>query len=348
MGQVNNDINIVMITDDNYVMPTIVAITSMLLNKAQNSRYIINILTNNLSTKNINLLEKLNSTSCTINILQEEQLINKYQNIVQNRHVTYTSLLKFFIPNIFKNLDKILYLDSDIIVQKDLSDLYQTNIDNYYAGVIKDTLTVKNPNHLLKLSCFNKNYFNSGVMLLNLKKMRENDIANKMINYRLTVEQHFMDQDTFNVIIGENVKFLSYRYNFLNYYLSVLDKHQLSLLFEEDLSKYNSDKNLYQNCTIIHLGGKEKPWKYNLGYLSKLYENYYKQTCFSENKLSLKTLPNKNSLLKKIFSIKNETNASIKRKVLTIFGIKFKFKLNVNWDKKAVKDYIVEGKTNRG
>lgn len=328
MEKTKKTINIAMITDDNYVMPTLVAIKSMTLNKEKNSAYIINILTNNLSKQNIEKLEAINSKFCTINIVNKGELIEKYQDITQDRHVTYTALLKFFLPSIFKELDKILYLDSDIIVQKDLSELYQTNIDDYYAGVIKDTLTVKNPNHLLTFSCQNKNYFNSGVMLLNLKKMRENDIPNKMINFRLSVKQHFMDQDTFNVIIGENVKFLSYRYNFLNFYLSVMDKKQLSLLFEENLSKYKTDKSIYSSCTIIHLGGKEKPWVYNLGYLSILYKKYYNKTCFSKQKLVLKKTSQNNTLIKNFFSVKNETNKGIKRKVLTILGIKFKFKIS--------------------
>ena len=168
-----SNINIAMITDDNYVMPTVVAIKSMLMNKDKNTTYIINVLTNNLSEKNILILKNLNSSYCVVNILNETQLIEKYQNIEQNRHVTYAALLKFFLPNIFKELDKILYLDSDIIVQSDLNDLYNTDINDNYAGVVKDILAVKNPNHLLRLSCANKNYFNSGVMLLNLKKMRE-------------------------------------------------------------------------------------------------------------------------------------------------------------------------------
>lgn len=267
-------INIVMITDNNYVNPTVVAITSVLKNKTSDVK--IYVLANNLKRENICLLESYDN----VEIIDAQKYIENYKNIDINRHVSYSALLKFYIPEIFQHLDKILYLDSDIIVQKDLAELFNTNIENYYAAVVKDTLGILNKEHLNTI-CTNASYFNSGVMLLNLSKMRNDNIRKKLLDYRLTKENKFMDQDAFNVVIGHCVKYISYKYNFLNYYLEVMSIKDLSeKLFDENLPKTQTD--IYKSCVIIHLGGAEKPWQYKFEYLSDLYEYYWKISYISE------------------------------------------------------------------
>ena len=123
-----NLVHIVMITDDNYIMPTYIAIKSMFENKKLNSKYKINILTNNILEKNVNILTSLSTTNFEINIINKTEIVDNIGSLNQERHVTPTAILKFFIPEIFKDLNKILYLDSDIIVQKDLSELYNIDI----------------------------------------------------------------------------------------------------------------------------------------------------------------------------------------------------------------------------
>lgn len=271
----NNElINIVMITDENYAKPTVVAITSVIMN---NSNCKIFILGNNLSPKSFSLLK----TFKQVEILDCAKYISEYKSINQTRHVSYSALLKFFIPEIFQNLEKILYLDSDIIVQKDLTELYNTDIQNYYAAVIKDTITLLNKPHMQNIECSGI-YFNSGVMLLNLDKMRDDNIKDKLLDYRLNRTNNFMDQDAFNAVIGKQVKYISYKYNFLNYYLDVMSIKDLSSkLFNEKMP--DNEKELYDSCTIIHLGGKYKPWEYKIKYLSDLYKTYWEKSPINES-----------------------------------------------------------------
>ncbi|MCK7489743.1 MAG: hypothetical protein MZU79_05535 [Anaerotruncus sp.] len=90
-------------------------------------------------------------------------------------YVTSAAYLKFDLPDLIPNQDKVLYLDGDIIIQKDLSDLFEINIKDYYAGAVKDIGLIDNDLNI-------KNYFNSGVMLLNLKLMRENNASTALLN----------------------------------------------------------------------------------------------------------------------------------------------------------------------
>lgn len=266
--------NIIFISDNNYIKPTAVAIRSIINNATKEKNLNFFVLGDSLTKDSINLLK--NSGAKNIKIIPSETLLSDLKNLSVNRHVSHSALLKFFLPQIFKDFDKILYLDSDILVQKDLSELYNTDINDFYAAVIKDTLCVKNPEYMKQVKIENKFYFNSGVMLLNLRKMREDNITEKMLLYRQTQEQHFMDQDVFNAIIGHNVKYISYKYNFLNYYLTIMTPSELSEFFDEKLEK--THERIYNDCTIVHLGGREKPWQEYMPILTEMYIPYAAKT----------------------------------------------------------------------
>ena len=315
--------SIVLITDNNYVKPTLVAISSIAFNKKDDTCYDIYLLTNNLTEENIDILKTCESETIKIKIINKCEIVENFKNIKVRRHVSTTAILKFYIPEIFNNLDKILYLDGDILVQKDLSELFKIDLGEYYAAVVKDTLSVVYPKHMKEYKIYNDFYFNSGVMLLNIDKMRKDGVKEKLVEYKRKIETPFMDQDALNAIIGGNVKYISYRYNFLNYYTEVLTLGELEKFFNEKLK--DNIKDVYSDCVILHLGGKEKPWKYEMEYLSDLYNSYYNRTILKDVPLKLEPLSQKRikkSLLEMIFSIKNFEN----RKILTILGVQIKFK----------------------
>lgn len=316
--------NIAMITDENYVMPTIVALTSLDINSF-GCIFDVYVLTNNLSEKTSELFYKQKFSNLNIKTIDASNITNKFKNIKQNTHVTYSALLKFYLPQVLTEADKVLYLDSDILVQKDIHELFDIDINEYYALVTRDYQAILNY-HVNKIGLTDGSYFNSGIMLLNLKKMREDNATDKLISYKLNTMYHFMDQDAFNVIFGNKVKYISYRYNILSCFVEDLDMYELSDIYQEDLTGYKTKKSLYQSCAIIHLGGEKKPWIYNLGYLSKLYKKYYNKTVFFDKKLNLKHIQQRNSLLENIFSVKNDNKK--RHKVITVFGIKIKIKQN--------------------
>lgn len=267
-------IHVTMITDGNYVEPTLVAIKSMFFNKPENIAYKIYIITTDLAAEDITKLQNLQCYDLDIQIINCQNLIAEYLPLEQHRHVSHAALLKFFLPEILPSVDKVLYIDSDVLVQESLEPLYATNIQTYYAAVVRDTLSVLGREYMQSVGINNQYYFNSGVLLLNLQKMREDNISQKLVIFRTQKEQNFMDQDAFNGVIGHQVRYVSYKYNFLNYYLTVMNKKQLSIFFEEDLTQYNQDEDLYRHCVILHFGGKEKPWSEDMGFLSELYRSY--------------------------------------------------------------------------
>ena len=125
-----SNIPIVYITDDNYVMPTIVSITSLMENMEKS--HPVFVLGINLSEKNKDYFKVFKN----IELLDLE---NKYKDLdLKHLYVSKAALFKFDLAEIFKNYDKVLYLDSDILILRDFSKLLKTDIEKYYAAVLKD------------------------------------------------------------------------------------------------------------------------------------------------------------------------------------------------------------------
>ena len=318
----NNKSKFAYIADDNYILPTIVSITSLFANKRKSSYYEVYIIINNISQDNRTILEKLGNKFSNITIINGESSIKDYADIKQQRHVTTTSLIKFFLPQILKNEDKVLFIDGDTVIQRDLTELFNTNIKDVYAGVVKDTFTLTDKEYLKENNINSDYYFNSGVLLLNLAKLRFDNIPQKLIEDKQQYQTMFMDQDTFNKVFGNDVLYLSCKYNFLNYYLEIFTPKELSNFFDENLST-DEDK-LYKSCSILHFGGVNKPWLHDMDLLSKIYKKYYKKSILKHRHLKLKKCPYTKTIAEKLFSIKN--NFTKTKKIITILGIKIKIK----------------------
>ena len=288
----NKKVHIVCITDENYCMPTSVSLTSMKCNKVESSIYTIHLLADNISDDSKQKLLSLSDDNFFIDLIevQEDERFKLFTKKDKDLHVSPAAIIKFQIPQILHNVGKVLYLDGDTLVQDDLRELYNTNINGKYAAVVKDIISERNPKHLQFLNYKNKYYFNSGMMLLNLTKIRKDNLIEKLIEYRLHGKNHFMDQDALNVVFKENVVYVSPKYNFLNKFYDWWDGEKLSMFYLESLP--DNPKKAYKEAVILHLGSHEKPWIYNMGYLTKLYKKYYKKSPYKTLKLETKKIEN--------------------------------------------------------
>ncbi len=262
----NNEISIVYICDEYYVMPTCVSIQSMHENK-KNSVYNIYILGIELSDTSKQLIKSVKLNNINIKLLDLE---NKYKQLnTTHEYVSKSALFKFDIPLIFKDLDKILYLDSDTIILKDLSELFNTDITDYYAGVVKD---------LTSIFIFKDNerigtqtYFNSGMMLLNLKNMRSDNISQKLLEYKLNSRSvKYMDQDCFNSVLAPKLKFLPPEYNYMT---------SNEYLYKQKICERN-----FKEPVMVHLT-PEKPWKNHRMPYAKEWDKYFKKSVCKKLKL---------------------------------------------------------------
>lgn len=267
-------VTIALITDKNYVMPTAVAMTSAVLNKRNETRYEFIILGNGLGEEERRRLAEAGGGEA-VRIIEVET--EKYRSVVSKTHVSIAALCKFEIADLLPELDKVLYLDGDIAVQDDLSDLFATDIETYYAAAVKDAYVLEERRDGFKL----EGYFNSGVMLLNCKLMRRDRMAEKL--WALKQEHRdllFMDQDVFNLAFAGKVKYLDLRYNFMAAYFR-------AKYFPFLLKIYNDAEYIRVQSAapaIIHYTGKN-PWQYYHRIGAEIWRGYYKKSPYGGEKL---------------------------------------------------------------
>lgn len=324
------ELSVVFISDDNYALLTAVAITSILKNKDKEAIYNIYLIADNISENNIVKIKSLECENFNINVVHYK---NDFSYLKKDYlHVSTSAIIKFMLPEVLKDLDKVLYLDGDIVVQNDLLELFSINIEDYYAAVVKDMSPVLMyiPSQLTVLNLNHKAYFNSGVMLLNLKKLREDNIAAELIEYRHNGKNFFMDQDALNVCFKEKVKYISMFYN-----LRTADTERFSL--EQILNFYNlksikNKKDLIKKAAIIHFAGKIKPWNTYNKYFTGIFAKNFKASPYKNVKLPY-NFDKIKKIIKNIFSVGNENNY----KVIKIMWVKFKFKRSPKYAFKDIK-----------
>lgn len=272
-------IPIALVTDDNYVMPTIVCLQSMLANKKPESHYKIYIFTDNITEKSVELIKNISKENFDIEIIKFN---NKYRNFKNtNLYITNATFIRFDIPNILEQYDKILYLDVDMIIKGDLSELYQKDISDSYAGVVFD---IGELFYKLTDRTNVKNYFNAGMILYNAKRYREEGIREKLIHIYKSQYKYLplMDQDALNIAFKNQITMLSPIYNF---------QQSCSEYWKNEVLKYYNVKTediTRDKLLIIHYT-RMKPWIYKFTYLKEIWDFYYSQTVFANKKLKLKS-----------------------------------------------------------
>lgn len=243
-------------TDDNYVPFLTVALASLLDNASKENFYKIYVLTSHLSEENINSIKKHEVENCSIEIVHLTKELDKVQDMFHLRdYYSKETYYRIFIPNLFPQYDKVLYLDCDITVLGDVSELYNTQIHGYYVAAAQEevmqTFEVFG-NYVEQADGINrKEYFNAGILLINCRRWRNKLIAERFVDllnrYTFRVVQ---DEDYLNVLCKGNVKKISLGWNKTSYKNDDFD-----------------DKDL----KIIHWKINWRPWKYK----DVLYEDYF-------------------------------------------------------------------------
>ena len=243
-------------TDDNYVPFLTVALASLLDNSSKENFYKIYVLTSHLSEENMNSILKQATENSEIKFVQLSKELDKVQDMFHLRdYYSKETYYRIFIPNLFPEYEKVLYLDCDITVVGDVSELYNTQIHGYYVGAVQEevmqTFEVFG-NYVEKADGINrKNYFNAGILLINCRRWRNKLIAERFVDllnrYTFRVVQ---DEDYLNVLCKDNIKWLPLGWNKTSYKNESFD-----------------DKDL----KIIHWKINWRPWKYK----DVLYEDYF-------------------------------------------------------------------------
>ena len=191
---------------DRYSYPLIVLLTSILYNASPNTFYLFYLLINpdvqEYIIKKIYGLREI-YPNCKIEIIN---MGNKYSNYGTLEYKSVAVYYRLELSDIIKNVDKIIYLDIDTIVHKDLTEMYNIDMGNYYYMGF--------PDHDLTFRKFNgtRNFINSGVMLINLKKLREVNAPKLFQDYYSKHGSKKEDEYLINAVFYDKIKFLPLKY----------------------------------------------------------------------------------------------------------------------------------------
>ncbi len=260
--------------DENYVPQLCVAIASIVYNTSANLHFIV--LAESLSdAAKANILKVCAGHKLSIETISK---YGKYfENVgVKQQHISIATCYRFFIPLLDFDYEKGIYLDCDVVVLGDVAELLDFDLgDNYLAGT-NDFISEK----YIKSLTLDK-YFNAGVLLLNLKKFRQDNVFEKLISELCDTSKHFkyLDQDILNIVLGEKSKLLPTKWG------------AVAPLFRKNLtSKYESASEIKEaiySPKIVHFTGPDKPWSIPRGITAHpwtpAYFYYMRKTPFASN-----------------------------------------------------------------
>lgn len=181
-----------------------------------------------------------------VNKLIEKKLKRNCPN--KNSYFTDFTFGKLLLSDIVEE-SKVLYLDTDAIAVKDISDIWNYDISDYYIAGVKDW-GVEERGNIEELG-INGKYINAGVVLFNLDKMRRDHVEEKCFDLINKIELIFLDQDALNYVCTDNELYLPVMYN-------VCDDVTMDIE-NKDLAK------------IYHFAGIKEDWVVNLRYAEEWY-----------------------------------------------------------------------------
>ncbi len=280
-------INVVYSTDENYARHCGVSIYSLFDNNKNVDEIDVYIISNDLSKEtkeNFFMISKEFNRKIFF-----VEIDNIYEEFTKNNDFPKSAYARLFTENISDKIDKILYLDCDTVIVNDISGLWNTDIDEYYFAGVQDPIQRFNV-ELVGLSKEYR-YINSGVLLINLKKWREDNLKNKFVEcmerFNGKVPHH--DQGVLNIVCKDRIKYLSPKYNLMPE-LICMNSKQLKRIYK--MKNFYTDEEILEankNKVIIHYITKwyNRPW---YGSCTHPYKNFYieylSKTNFNKDLLS--------------------------------------------------------------
>ena len=239
LGITGKNVNIVIAVDNKVAAPACVLLNSLKLNNADED-ICVHLLWCDLTDQKLDTIRRF-AESIGLQFVSHRLDMSEAHDVfgrLPNKSLTPTCLLCCFAAEVLADeINRVLYLDTDIVVAGPVAELYQTPLSGKIAGA------VHNPGagHLEEFGVMETDYFNSGVMLIELSKWRSEAIGEKTLGFLRKHPEKCIhaDQCALNVTLTGKIQFLDIRWNVMG-------------CLEERIET--------TNVSIIHYAGGPKPW----------------------------------------------------------------------------------------
>ena len=233
--------------DDAFVKFTLVSLHSMKKKASRDFEYHVYVLHTSISEEMKQRLYELEDENFKVTFEDVTDYLESISKKLPIRdYYSNTTYFRLFIAEMFPEYDKAIYIDSDTVIQGDISRMFNTDIGEAYVGACHDTVFINIPPYgsysekVLGISRYNM--FNAGILLINCEQFRLCYVLDKFIHY--LHEYDFVvtqDEDYLNLICKDHVYWMDQRWN-------TLLTTKLTYPIEE--------------ANIIHYNMVNKPWHY--------------------------------------------------------------------------------------
>lgn len=251
MTDSKSPINVVFTIDNNYSLQFTVAAYSLITNtKSQVKIYIVH---NGIGVKErLLILASLNFKNCSLSFIKVDDRVVSGFHI--DKHVSLATYYRVLLPEILpEKLDKILFLDADIVVIKDVYELYQQTLEGHSGAMVESFFS--DPDYIRSLGMSSTKYFNAGVILMNLDFWRKEEVFKKFLELQKSeINFKFWDQDGLNILLENTWINAHPKWNAMHSFF--LEEFQEDVKRDKELNRARFDP------AIIHFsgGGTSKPW----------------------------------------------------------------------------------------
>lgn len=281
-----DEVRIVFAVNDLYVPPLGVALHSLIKYSNKNRQYKIFILNEGIGNGHWKKLKSMEQPNVMVESINVSEWMRNHRIPTVN-HLSHEVAYRLLIPMIFPQYEKVLYLDSDLLIRRDVEELFDIDLEGAVFGASIARLFHWSYLYIIEeLSLKAEEYFNSGVLVINNRLLGESGICEKGMRMLEEKCYHNQDQDVLNILCQspENagkVKFIDGRWN-------VEWQH----LNEEDTDIYidsvrEGSLDFVKDPFIIHYTGQKKPWNHPELELAEYFWQEAKETVFYEELLRL-------------------------------------------------------------
>lgn len=278
-------IEIAIASDSNYLVPTTVLMKSLFENNKE-SQFLINLIYLVSITQEDDLCFWEEYAESHGHKLRKIPVVDEQLAVYPELRHSKSTYLRLLLPELLPaSVSKVVYLDADTIVVGDISELYALDISEFYAAAVKEVSRsyaksipfFQSHLELLKIAP-DRFYFGAGVMLMNLNKMRKDQVVEKYFQFAIEYPEAIIwsDQDVLNGVLNSSIKYVHPKFN-MNYYV------------EPDILRatwgHKEVKEAKNNPVVIHYIGTIKPWHY-ISYhpRTSLWWKYLRMTPFEDFK----------------------------------------------------------------
>lgn len=298
--------NIAYSCNDYYIPHTGISMISLFENNKDVEDITIYFIAKDISKESENELIKIaQSYNRKIVIIPFEEIAGNLNISSVGRHIE-TVYAKLFFGNI-KDVDKIIYLDSDVIINGSLKPMWDINLEDNYFGCVK--VPTKDYCKELGLS-ETEDFYNDGVVIVNAKALREN---NKEKDFLEFIKLHngnppVLSEGTINVVAKDRIKTIPPKFNVSSVFFMFPNNKDIRILaLQKDTYYSNEELDEARNApVVIHYlsGWYLRPWEEKCTHpLKYLYEKYKAASAWKDLSLQKKELPLKMRMLRLLSGI---------------------------------------------